>query len=69
LTSSASPSASSSSTTLVVWGERDPYLSTNFAQAYAEALPDAEMDLIPGAGHWPWMDDARVIDRVVDFLG
>jgi pimeloyl-ACP methyl ester carboxylesterase len=53
---------------LVVWGERDPYLSTDFAQAFADALPDSELDLVPGAGHWPWIDDVRVIDRVVDFL-
>jgi hypothetical protein len=26
------------------------------------------MDLIAGAGHWPWIDDATVIDRVVEFL-
>ena len=43
---------------LVVWGERDPYLSTKFAQAFADALPNSEMDLIAGAGHWPWIDDA-----------
>jgi pimeloyl-ACP methyl ester carboxylesterase len=54
---------------LVVWGERDPYISTKFAQAFADALPDSEMDLIAGAGHWPWIDDATVIDRVLDFLG
>ncbi|HEY5977934.1 MAG TPA: alpha/beta hydrolase [Solirubrobacterales bacterium] len=53
---------------LVLWGERDPYLPTDFAQAFAEALPDAEMDLIPGAGHWPWIDDARVVGRVHDFV-
>jgi pimeloyl-ACP methyl ester carboxylesterase len=53
---------------LVLWGERDPYLSTKFAQAFADALPDSEMDLVPGAGHWPWIDDPRVIDRVLDFL-
>jgi pimeloyl-ACP methyl ester carboxylesterase len=53
---------------LVLWGERDPYLSTRFAQAYAEALPNSEMDLVPGAGHWPWIDDARVVDRILDFL-
>jgi pimeloyl-ACP methyl ester carboxylesterase len=53
---------------LVLWGERDPYLSTDFAQAFADALPNSEMDLVPGAGHWPWIDDARVIDRVIDFL-
>jgi pimeloyl-ACP methyl ester carboxylesterase len=54
---------------LVVWGERDPYISTKFAQAFAEALPEGKMELIPGAGHWPWVDDVRVIDQIIDFLG
>jgi pimeloyl-ACP methyl ester carboxylesterase len=54
---------------LVLWGERDAYLPTKFAQALAEALPDSQMDLVQGAGHWPWIDDPSVIDRVLDFLG
>jgi pimeloyl-ACP methyl ester carboxylesterase len=53
---------------LVVWGERDPYLPIRFAEAFAEALPDAELELVPAAGHWPWVDDARVVDRVLGFL-
>jgi pimeloyl-ACP methyl ester carboxylesterase len=53
---------------LVVWGERDPYLSTRFAADYAQVLPAAELDLVAGAGHWPWIDDHRVIDRVADFV-
>ena len=54
---------------LVLWGERDPYLDTKFAQGYAAALPGSELDLVAGAGHWPWIDDARVVDRVLAFLG
>lgn len=53
---------------LVVWGDRDPYIPVKFAEAYAEALPSAELDVIAGAGHWPWIDDQRVIDRVLRFL-
>jgi pimeloyl-ACP methyl ester carboxylesterase len=53
---------------LVLWGERDPYLGTEFAEAYAQALPGAELELIPAAGHWPWIDDARVVDRMLGFL-
>ncbi len=53
---------------LVVWGERDPYLPTRFAEALAAALPDSELDLVQGAGHWPWIDDRRVVDRVAAFL-
>ncbi|MEX2448344.1 MAG: alpha/beta hydrolase [Solirubrobacterales bacterium] len=53
---------------LILWGDRDPYLPSRFAHAYAEILPNAELDLMAGAGHWPWIDDARVIDRILDFL-
>jgi pimeloyl-ACP methyl ester carboxylesterase len=53
---------------LVVWGERDPYLPTRFADAYSDALPDARVELVAGAGHWPWVDDPSVIDRITEFL-
>ncbi len=53
---------------LVLWGERDPYISTEFAQGFADALPDSELDLVAGAGHWPWIDDPSVVGRVLDFL-
>jgi pimeloyl-ACP methyl ester carboxylesterase len=53
---------------LVVWGERDPYLPIRFGEAFAEALPNSELDLVAGAGHWPWIDDVRVVDRVCDFV-
>jgi pimeloyl-ACP methyl ester carboxylesterase len=53
---------------LVVWGDRDPYLATRFAEAYAEILPEAQLEIVAGGGHWPWIDDARVTDQVLDFL-
>jgi pimeloyl-ACP methyl ester carboxylesterase len=52
---------------LVVWGGRDPYLGTAFAQAYAERL-GGELHVSPQAGHWPWVDDPAVLERVVAFL-
>ena len=54
---------------LVLWGDRDPYFPSRFAQAYEAALPNAELQLVQGAGHWPWIDDARVVDDVLGFLG
>ena len=57
-----------SSPALVLWGEREPYLPVEFAHRYAEALPAAELDLRPACGHWPWLDDPSVIDRVLRFL-
>ncbi|HEV2998249.1 MAG TPA: alpha/beta hydrolase [Solirubrobacteraceae bacterium] len=53
---------------LVVWGARDPYIPTRFAQEYARALPQAELLELPDAGHWPWLDEPRTIDRIVEFL-
>jgi pimeloyl-ACP methyl ester carboxylesterase len=54
---------------LVVWGERDPYIPTRFARDYASALADSELAVVERAGHWPWLEDPSVIDRVVAFLG
>jgi pimeloyl-ACP methyl ester carboxylesterase len=53
---------------LVLWGANDSFLRPRFAEAYAAALPDAQLELAAAAGHWPWIDDARVIDRVLDFV-
>jgi pimeloyl-ACP methyl ester carboxylesterase len=53
---------------LVVWGEQDPYLPTRMAEAYAQALPDCSVRLVPGAGHWPWLDVPGVTDDVCRFL-
>jgi pimeloyl-ACP methyl ester carboxylesterase len=54
---------------LVVWGDSDPFLPTSFARAYVEALGGpARLELVEGAGHWPWLDRPAVIDLVTDFL-
>jgi pimeloyl-ACP methyl ester carboxylesterase len=53
---------------LVLWGMRDPYIPARFGREYAQALPHAELVELGDAGHWPWLDHADVIDRVVDFL-
>jgi pimeloyl-ACP methyl ester carboxylesterase len=53
---------------LVVWGEDDPYLDPSFADAYARRLARASVRRIPGAGHWPWLDEPGVTDEVCRFL-
>ena len=53
---------------LVLWGDRDIYLPTRFAEAYAAALPDSELEIVSGAGHWPWIDDARLVERIHGFV-
>ena len=55
---------------LVVWGERDPYISADFADAYAQALSgETEVLRVAGGGHWPWLGEREVLDAVVAFLG
>jgi pimeloyl-ACP methyl ester carboxylesterase len=54
---------------LVLWGEHDPYIPTKFAQAFADALGgDARSEVVEGAGHWPWIEQPDVVDRVAAFL-
>ena len=53
---------------LVIWGDSDAYLPTRFAEAYAQALPNARLEILAGGGHWPWIDDPSVIDRVLEFV-
>jgi pimeloyl-ACP methyl ester carboxylesterase len=53
---------------LVLWGDRDIYLPTRFAGAYADALPGAELEIVPGAGHWPRIDEPGLVDRILRFL-
>jgi pimeloyl-ACP methyl ester carboxylesterase len=54
---------------LVVWGERDPFIPASFAQAYAVALGgSATATTVPGAGHWPWVDAPEVVPEVTRFL-
>jgi pimeloyl-ACP methyl ester carboxylesterase len=53
---------------LVLWGEQDPYIPAQFAQAYADALPNGELKMLHDAGHWPWLDRPETIDQATDFL-
>jgi pimeloyl-ACP methyl ester carboxylesterase len=53
---------------LIVWGERDPYIPPRFAGEYAARLPGAEVHRVPGAGHWPWLDDPSLVDDVCAYV-
>jgi pimeloyl-ACP methyl ester carboxylesterase len=55
---------------LVVWGERDRYLDRAWADRVARALGGAaEVEIVPGAGHWPWLDRPELVQRIAQFLG
>jgi pimeloyl-ACP methyl ester carboxylesterase len=53
----------------VIWGQRDPWLAPALGEAYADALPQATLERVPDAGHWPWLDQPELIERVAQFLG
>jgi pimeloyl-ACP methyl ester carboxylesterase len=52
---------------LVVWGDQDPWLPSTFADAYAQRLRHATVEHVPGAGHWPWLDQPTVAERLAGF--
>lgn len=55
--------------TLVIHGDEDRYVPLVNAEALAEALPEARLEVIEGAGHLVFIEkSARVNRKVVDFL-
>jgi pimeloyl-ACP methyl ester carboxylesterase len=54
---------------LILWGERDPWFPAAFAESYAQALPDARVELVAGAGHFPWLGRPEVVELIASFLG
>jgi len=44
--------------TFFLWGDGDPFGGAEVAQALVADVPGAELELLPGAGHAVWMDDA-----------
>jgi pimeloyl-ACP methyl ester carboxylesterase len=43
--------------TLFIWGERDSFGDVEVARSVAAAIPHAKLEVLPGAGHAPWLDD------------
>ncbi|CAN5251131.1 alpha/beta hydrolase [soil metagenome] len=53
---------------LILWGMQDLYIPVDSGRRLARLMPNATLDEIDGAGHWPWFDRPDLIDRVVRFL-
>ena len=41
-----------------LWGAEDPLGGAEIARQFVKQIPNAELELMPGAGHAVWMDDA-----------
>ncbi|GAB88735.1 alpha/beta fold hydrolase [Gordonia rhizosphera] len=53
----------------LIWGENDPFGSSEVAHRAATFLPDAELHLVP-SGHAPWFHHAELVGQLVTrFLG
>jgi pimeloyl-ACP methyl ester carboxylesterase len=40
-----------------LWGEDDPFGSPEAARAFVRQIPNARLEIMPGAGHAVWLDD------------
>lgn len=55
---------------LIVVGELDAMTGVAVASTFADALPDATVAVVPGAGHFPWVDQPDSFrDAIEAFLG
>ena len=45
--------------TMLVWGERDPIIPVVHGYSTHEQLPGSRLEVIDGAGHFPYRDDPR----------
>jgi pimeloyl-ACP methyl ester carboxylesterase len=65
----ASPAKPRDLPTLVIWGEHDPYLPSEYAFRQREAFPAADVHVLPMSGHWPYVDSPDTVERLLrEFL-
>jgi len=50
---------------LVLWGMEDNTVPLRDASIVAKELPDADLRIIPNAGHWPQFETPEIIERYV----
>jgi len=51
--------------TLVVWGEQDGVASVEYARALAKALPKARLEIVAQAGHYPQIEQAERVAKLI----
>ena len=55
--------------TLVVWGADDVYIPVEQAARQRLAFPRARIEILPGVGHWAWLEQPdRVVEPMIPFL-
>ncbi len=55
--------------TMIVWGDQDPLIPVRHAVVAHALIPDSRLEIFPGAGHYPFLDDPeRFAAIVLDFI-
>jgi haloalkane dehalogenase len=49
----------------IIFGADDPYLNVGVAKEFQRLFPQAKLDLIPNAGHYVQLDDARAVAQAM----
>jgi pimeloyl-ACP methyl ester carboxylesterase len=49
----------------VLWGKQDRLVPPAHALAYIDALPDAHLVLLGGAGHFPYLESPEAFTQAV----
>ena len=51
--------------TLLVWGSEDQVVPVNTGELYAKALPNAQLEIVPGAGHVVEYEEPETVTRLI----
>ncbi|HZZ50730.1 MAG TPA: alpha/beta hydrolase [Pseudonocardia sp.] len=55
--------------TLLVWGAQDGLVPARYAEEFRRHLPAAQVEIVEGAGHYPYVEQRESVSRrVLDFL-
>jgi pimeloyl-ACP methyl ester carboxylesterase len=49
----------------LIWGEADPYAPVRYAASMRVALGTAELHVLPGLGHWPFVEQPAQVGTVL----
>jgi pimeloyl-ACP methyl ester carboxylesterase len=54
---------------LIMWGERDPIIPVEHGRTAHRLVPGSRLEVFPGAGHFPHLDDPlRFVRVLTDFI-
>ncbi len=50
---------------VLVWGDRDSFGPPEVGRSVCERLPNGSLEVLPGVGHFPWIEEPAVCARAV----